>query len=66
MTKTANYQFTDTRKTDKKSKWDRTLEKYRKLEAEGRLDEIEPISEEMERRVVDAARAIVRAGKENA
>jgi len=64
--RTANYKFTDTRKTRKKSKWDRTLEKYRKLEAEGRLDEIEPVPEEIERRVEDAARSIVRAGKENA
>ncbi len=45
-------------KTDKKkSKWQETLELYQKLKDEDRLDEIEPVPEELHEQVV---RTVVR------
>ncbi|MCY4192000.1 MAG: hypothetical protein OXD42_11905 [Rhodospirillaceae bacterium] len=40
--------------TKKKSKWQETLKLYQKLKEEDRLDEIEPMPEEVHERVVRA------------
>ncbi|MCY4259456.1 MAG: hypothetical protein OXC91_04245 [Rhodobacteraceae bacterium] len=43
-----------------KSKWEQTLETYQKLKEEGRLDEIEPVPEELNERIVRMTRPVVR------
>jgi len=43
-----------------KSKWEQTLEIYRKRKAEGRLDEIEPVPDEIHENVLNGVQPIVK------